>query len=116
MHPKLMTSARYVPFWKELVTSSKFAVRLLAKLSERDGRTVMGRTLGTLCRQCGLDDMQLLTSNLVKSKTAYCRVPADEQWRTDITSELIRLRSDALSVRGFTSDELRDMLNYICTS
>ena len=37
IHPKVMTFARYLTFWKALVTSSKFAVRLLAKLSERDG-------------------------------------------------------------------------------
>ena len=36
MHPKVMISARYVTFWRALVTSSKFAVRLLAKISERD--------------------------------------------------------------------------------
>ena len=58
MHPMVMLSSRFVTFWRTLINSSKLCIRLLARLSEKDNRTVMGRTLNTLVRECGLEDIK----------------------------------------------------------
>ena len=50
LHPKIMLASRYVTFHKSLITSSKLSVRVLARLVETDQRTVMGRTLDSLCK------------------------------------------------------------------
>ena len=76
----------------------------------------MGRTLHSLGKQCEVGDIELLTANIVKRKTVYSKVPAGEEWRPDIVAELLKLRTDSLSVDGLTSAEIQDMLDFVCTS
>ena len=106
-HPKVMLSSRYASFWRSLQNSSKLPMRLLARLFEKDGRTVMGRTLNSLCRQCKLGDIEHLTANLVKKRSEYFRAPDNEQWRLGLVPELLH---------GFTSNEIEDMIHFTCTS
>ena len=116
MHPKVMLSSRYVSFWRSLQKSSKLPMRLLARLFEKDGRTVMGRTLNSLCRECKLEDIEHLTANLVKKKCEYFRAPDNEQWRLRLVPELLQLRSENMKLQGFTSNEIEDMIHFTCTS
>ena len=91
-------------------------MRLLARLFEKDGRTVMGRTLNSLCRECKLEDIEHLTANLVKKKSEYFRAPDNEQWRLRLVPELLQLRSENMKLQGFTSNEIEDMIHFTCTS
>ena len=116
MHPKIMLASRYVTFFKSLLSSPKPCVRLMARLSETDNRTVLGRTLNTLCNLCGLSDLRLLTSNCVKSRMSYFPVPEEDKWRTSTVTELLQLRNRSLSLPGFTNEEIKDMLLFTCTS
>ena len=74
----------------------------------------MGRTLATLCNECGVADITNLTSNLVKKKMVYQRIPEEEQWRINLATELFQFRDLELSIPGFSMDEINDMLNFIC--
>ena len=49
-----MLSSRFVSFHGELVKSQKFCVRFLARLQERDMRTVTGRLLFYTTRECNI--------------------------------------------------------------
>ena len=49
LHPKVMLASRYVTFYRSLISSSKLCVRVLARLFEKDQRTVLGKTLDQLC-------------------------------------------------------------------
>ena len=55
LHPKVMLASRYVGFYHGLVNSTKFSVRYLARLAERDMRTVKGKTLNYILEQCNMD-------------------------------------------------------------
>ena len=116
LHPKIMLASRYVTFSRSLFTSPKLYVRLLARLSGTDQRTVLGRTLNTLCGLCDLDDTSLLTSTWVKSKMSYFSIPEVEQWRVNTVTELLQLRDHKLSLPGFSEDEIEAMLKFTCTS
>ena len=116
MHPMVMLSSRFVNFWRTLINSSKLCIRLLARLSEKDNRTVMGRTLNTLVRECGLEDIKDLTATHVKKNLKYHEIPLDEKWRISIADELLQLKQLKVSLDGFTSEEISTMLDYVCTS
>ena len=115
LHPKTMLCSRYVGFYKSLIQSSKLSVRILAKLSEGDQRTVLGRTLFTLCRLSNVLTSNLLTCQLVKKNVKYFDVPEAEDWRVDMVGELLKLRKETLSLPGFNPDEIQDILDYVCT-
>ena len=78
LHPKVLLSSRFVTFLNSLLSSTKLGVRLIARLSERDGRTVMGRTTDTLLRDCNLTDIMLPNSKPVKKKMKYHAAPDEE--------------------------------------
>ena len=110
-----MLCSRYVGFYKSLIQSSKLSVRILAKLSEGDQRTVLGRTLFTLCRLSNVLTSNLLTYQLVKKNVKYFDVPEAEDCRVDMVGELLKLRKETLSLPGFNLDEIQDILDYVCT-
>ena len=105
LHPKVMLASRYTSFVSSLLNSPKYPVRILARLCASDCRTVMGRTLSQISRECGLAtwDPSRVSSTLVKTKMKYSAVPHPEEWRTGLLKELL---SNQLEVPGFTDDEI----------
>ena len=118
LHPKVMLASRLVSFYRSLINSSKFSIRFLARLAERDKRTVLGRTLEYLLQECKLDNSQLdkLSSNLVKKNLVYARQESDELWKSSLAKELLDVRTNKLEISGFNEDEVEEMLAYTCTS
>ena len=116
LHPKVMLASRYVTFHKSLISSSKLCVRVLARLFEKDQRTVLGRTLDQLCNLCKTPDISHLTSKNVKSSMSYFDVPQEEEWRVNIVTELLNVRDHTFTLPGFTHAEIKTMLNFTCTS
>ena len=109
LHPQAMLASRYFSFYSGLVNSSKFCVRYLARLAERDMRTVMGRTLNYILEQCGMNSSQLseLSSSLIKKKVKYLEASEVNQWR---------VRDGKVEVDGFTNAEIQEMLANVCTT
>ena len=118
LHPKVMIASRYVTFYRSLVNSKKFSVRFLARLNERDNRTVLGKTLKSLLDQCHLPGSKLedLTASLVKKKCSYFNAPANELWRLPLLKELLKIRNGQLLLKDFDSKETNDLINHLCVS
>ena len=118
LHPQAMLESRYFSFYSGLVNSSKFCVRYLARLAERDMRTVMGRTLNYILEQCGMNSSQLseLSSSLIKKKVKYLEASEVNQWRVKLGIELVKVRDGEVEVDGFTNAEIQEMLAYVCTT
>ena len=118
LHPKVMLASRYVTFYRSLVNLKKFSVRFLARLQERDNRTVLGRTLGYLLTECDLPPSRLdeLSAALVKKKCCYMSVPDAEVWRVHMLVELIKVRDSQLALENLNSVEINDLIDHLCVS
>ena len=112
LHPKVMLASRYVKFVEQLKSSNKMGIRVLANLAEQDQRTVMGRTMSVLARECMCEVGDLTPSN-VKNTLKYFPVPEEETWRLGPIHELT---ADDLFVPGFTDEETSEILDTLCTS
>ena len=102
---KTMIASRFVTFHHSLINSRKLPVRFLARLYERDNRTVLGRTLSRLLQLCNLEDGDLskLNSNLIKKKLCNKEVPAEESWRVHLGKELLQVcQGSEMVLTGFT--------------
>ena len=115
LHLKTILLSRLVSFHKSLVNSHKFTIRFLARLIERDLRTVHGKTLNWLLGQCNLEDIDDLSSNLVKRHVLYCSRNEETDWKTSIASELYRVKKKEKEVEGFSDSEINDIFLHICT-
>ena len=112
LHPKVMLASRYFAFSQSLLRSTKYHVRILARLCLLDSRTRLGSTLSTLSRECGCG-VNELSSALIKSKMKYFPIPSHEEWRTGFLSELL---CSGLHLPGFTPEEICGMVSYLCMS
>ena len=108
----VMLLNRYVKFVEILISSPKYAIRVLASTCIADLRTVMGRTVRTFTNQCRCH-VSALSSSVVKKKVRYFPLPIEEDWRLPILMGVI---DNNIKIPGFTSEELDDIKNYICTS
>ena len=115
LQPKVMLASRYITFVKSLLTSPKYPVRVLAQLCSTDYRTLVGRSLSRISRECNQDifDPCKLASSEVKRKMRYFPVPPGQSWRVPILCELLK---NEFEIPGFEKEELNEMLTYICTS
>jgi hypothetical protein len=112
LHPKVMLASRHVKFVEQLKSSSKMGIRVLANLAVGDQRTVMGRTMSTLSRECTCN-MEDLTPSLVKKHYRYFRVPEEESWRL---GPILDLTADDLFIPGFSDEETSEILATLCTT
>ena len=85
-HLKTLLMSCFDTFYKSLINSPKFTVRFLARLFERDQRTVLGSTLHYLTKQCNIKESKLdeLSSQLVKKSLVFEDIPPDRQWTCQI--------------------------------
>ena len=45
----------------------------------------------------------------------YCPVDEHDKWKIVFANELLELKSGSLVLPNFESDEIQEMLSYICT-
>ena len=112
IHPKVMLASRYLGFVKSMLTSPKYSMRVLASSTVNDLRTVMGRTLSLISKECSCP-VENLTPGLIKKNMKYFPLPSEEDWRIGILGELL---GDTLDVPGFSDDEIHDITNFLCIS
>ena len=112
-HPQVMMSSRLVSFHSSLISSNKFPVRFLARLKENDQRSVLGQNLAIIRKICG---GKIPSKNLVKRTMKYFPIPEEQKWRVSIIRELLDCREGSRKVLNFTSTEIGDMLEFLCTS
>ena len=75
----------------------------------------MGHSLSRIGRECGLagGDPSLLTARTIKEKMKYFPVPPQESWRIGF---LLELMNSNLEFPGFKTDEVDEMISYLCKS
>ena len=116
LHLRTMLMARLVSFYKGLINSPKFTIRFLAKLAEKDHRTVLGNTLEYLVDQCKLSGVHDLSSHIVKKRLKFHEIPQESDWQGSIAQEVLQTRHGEFIMDGFTQDEIELMLRSACTS
>ena len=82
------------------------------KKQKGDLRTVMGRTMAEISKECIICDPSFLTPTLIKKKMLYRGVPAEENWRLGLLNELLEKK---LEIPGFMKDELKEIIDFACT-
>ena len=117
-HMKTILASRYVTFYRSLLSTKKMPVRFLARVSEFDQRTVLGRTVSRLAADVNLrmDEFPKLTACYVMKNLPYQPIPQAEKWRIPICKELLSLRRNDLMLDGFSNLEIDELLRHLCVS
>ena len=57
--------------------------------------------------------MDNLSKHVVKHNLTFSKIPEDQNWKIPILCELIKLRSNIISVDNHNYPELNEMINFI---
>ena len=115
LHPKAMLASRLVGFYRSQLNSPKFCVRFLMQVASNDKRTVIGKVLDMISKECN-SKIEELSPGFVKKTVKYAVPSDDEQWRIPLATNLHSIRSGREYVPGFSKDEIELMLQTICVS
>ena len=74
------------------------------------------KNLNSIEKDSNCFDVLSLNPRFVASQVKYAPVPENEIWRINFIEELLKLRSNELSLDGFTKNEIEDMILFIATS
>ena len=87
------------------------------RLCQVDQRTVIGKNISSLLKQCGLPDSKLndLNSTVVKNRCNYFKLPETEEWKASVIRELIKVRSGQLVLENMDNDETNQLIYQLCT-
>jgi hypothetical protein len=114
-HPKTMLCSRLVGFWETLKTCKKGSVRFLANLVYDDRRTMTGKTVTRIANDCGVE-RGMLTTSIAKKQISYFSPPVEESWRIPLLKELLEVRDGQAEIPGVNGDDIRLMINDICSN
>ena len=93
---------------------SKVSCQVLSKVARKRYEHSSRKVSGHLADLCGVP-VSNLSTGIVKEKIKYKEIPEQEKWRLPIAKELMLTRSLETEIRGFSSDEVKDMLSFICS-
>ena len=116
-HLKVMLASRFTTFLRSLVSSTKVNVRFLARLSQEDHRTVIGKNTRSLLDQCGIDASLIkdLTPSVIKKNCHYFKLPNSEEWKVPILHELLKVKSGQLALENLDANETNQIIVQLCT-
>ena len=114
-HIKGAILKRFVGFTNKLAISCKNAVKNVYRVIENDCRTITGSNRRNAILECQCDSSTRIEKKDV-DKLQFHNVPAGEEWRVQLVTELIGIRDGSLMSVGWSNNDIKDALEYICTS
>ena len=114
-HLKFILIQRFLNFKKQVNKSPKNIIKLMFNRCQYDTNSITGsnfRRIMLLCKKSNISEIEDSDiSNLI-----YCQVPPNEEWRINLTKDLLDARTDPDVLPGFTFAEITDMLEFACVS
>ena len=113
-HVRTIFEKRFVNFISSVRSSQKGILKAFLKVVEYDTLSVTGRNLRDILLKTKVTDVRLLKSSDVTNK--YRDIPKQEEYRVDILKEIVDIKNGQLDLQGFDTNELDQILEYVCVS
>ena len=112
-HIKGAILKRFVGFTNKLASSCKKVVKNVYSFIGNDCRT----TTGSNKRKIILEyDLNSRVEKKHIDKKPFHDIPAGEEWRIPLVNELVGIRDGSLSSIGWNNEEIKDALEFLCTT
>ena len=100
-------------FIEKIKKSSKSTLKQLLDVVKDDVRLTTGHNLRTIMMLTNKNTIEEL--NVGNVDFDYYKVEENDDWKVKIAKELIEIRSGDLEVPGMEVEELKEILEFICT-
>ena len=112
-HIKVLLCSRLTKFQEMLEKSERICIKMLAKISSMDSRTVHGNNLKQIERECKETNP---TSKMVKQSMKYCQVPLCEEWKIPLVKDFIQTREEDKDLTKQDNIDLNNMIFLLTTT
>ena len=112
---KSALTQRSIGFMKRLASSRKSVLRHAFNRFSRDCRTTTGSNVRNILLETGSQLFDQLSTNDSR-KIEFHPTPVEEQWRISIIRDLLDIRDGMGDNVGWTSEEIDETLEYLCTT
>ena len=119
-HARTMLMCRYVKFIKSIRKSTKLAVQYLFQKVKDNVNTVTGKNIAVVLNATAYDNIEEVDVNEMKKKVEFCQILDEDRWRVNFVKEIVNLQYNVLVLnedeQALDTDELNEILDFICTS
>ena len=127
VHAETMMFSRYVKFVQSMRRSSKVAVQCLIQLVSKDTLTNTGRNIRYILNKTGESDIFAVSPQMLKKNYKFAPIRPEDQWKVAFIKELTNLKAGTVELNhdnleddddeeAFTSEEIEEILCYLCSS
>ena len=110
-----MIFGAFLAFTKKLATSPKHVVRNVFAVMQNDCRSNTGSNIRNIMLNC-TEDKHRPFSNVGIEKIELYPCPADATWKIPLIKELIEMRDGGRTSAEWTMENIKDTIDYLCTS
>ena len=112
-HLRSSIMKRFIKFTEKLEQSPKVVVRNMYKILGSDCRSTTGANTRNISLEFNADPIKGPSRDNI---TAFATIPEGEEWKINLVKEIIQIRDGAINSTGWTSNELDNVMTYLCTS
>ena len=102
-----------------IIDVDRHSCRMLLRTISMNANASTGRNLRNIGLETGMQlDVENLNSkiDMACDKVSFADVPLGESWKIDAVKELSKIKSNHLTVEGFSNEEVDEILQFICVS
>ena len=119
-HALSMIITRYIKFIQSLKKSPKIAVQFLVEKVLRNCNTLTGQNVRFVLDKTGTEDIFKVNVTKVRNDLEFCKTKQEDEWRLNFVKEIVNIKNNNLNLdqneNNLTTEELEEILEYICTS
>ena len=114
-HLMTVLASRFLGFLGKICESDKVIPKMLLNHVKRDVRSTTGSNLRNILLLTDKDDISEL-SKADGADIRYHPLETTEKWKSLVLSDLIDVRDGSLQIEVFSSEEVQDLIDIICTT
>ena len=92
-------------------------VQFLLQKVIKNVETVTGRNVAFINRKTGYKfDCLTVAPDRVKKSLKFCEIRKQDKWRVNMIREVTNIKQNVLTLEGFSTEELNEMIEIISTT
>ena len=120
-HARTMLMCRYVKFLTSIKRSIKLAVQFLFQKVRNNVNTATGKNIAYVLNATDYDNLGEIDINEFMKKVKFCQISDENRWRVNLLKEIVDLKYNVVMLsnadeEALDTDELNEILDFICTS
>ena len=114
-HIKFVLIKNFLSFINQIKKSNKIIAKEILKTIENDVGSTTGSNLRNIMQLMNKNSIDQICINDIR-KLEFANIPEGCEWRIPVLEELLCARKSEVEIDNFSRNDIKDMIEFICTS